>query len=120
MSARPRSQIVRTAGADLARDTQAEKAALSAALKQDELPDLADLVLGRIPGRRSERDITLFLNYMGLGYQFAVTGHRHLATRAGARNRPHARYRLVHQRGAVLSIDRGCRTEAGRERRFRA
>jgi ornithine cyclodeaminase/alanine dehydrogenase-like protein (mu-crystallin family) len=69
------AQIVRTAGAELARDTELEKAALSMALKQDELPDLADLVLNRTAGRRSDRDITLFLNYMGLGYQFAVTGH---------------------------------------------
>lgn len=69
------AQIVRTAGADLVRDTETEKAALSRALKQDELPDLADLVLNRMPGRRSERDVTLFLNYMGLGYQFAATGH---------------------------------------------
>jgi ornithine cyclodeaminase/alanine dehydrogenase-like protein (mu-crystallin family) len=28
-----------------------------------------------VPGRRSDRDITLFLNYAGLGYQFAATGH---------------------------------------------
>jgi ornithine cyclodeaminase/alanine dehydrogenase-like protein (mu-crystallin family) len=69
------AEIVRTAGADLARDTEAEKAALSAALRQDDLPDLADLLLGRAHGRRTEREITLFLNYMGLGYQFAVTGH---------------------------------------------
>jgi ornithine cyclodeaminase/alanine dehydrogenase-like protein (mu-crystallin family) len=69
------AQIVRTAGADLARDTEIEKAALSNALKQDELPDLADLVLKRTPGRRSDSDVTLFLNYMGLGYQFAATGH---------------------------------------------
>ncbi len=69
------AQIARTAGADLARDTEMEKAALSKALKQDELPDLADLVLKRTPGRRSDNDVTLFLNYMGLGYQFAATGH---------------------------------------------
>ncbi len=67
-------EIMRTAGADLARDTQAEKDELSAAIRQDELPDLADLVLGRCSGRRSDRDITLFVNYMGTGYQFAVTG----------------------------------------------
>jgi ornithine cyclodeaminase/alanine dehydrogenase-like protein (mu-crystallin family) len=69
------ARIVRTAGADLARETEVEKAALSKALKQDELPDLADLVLKRHPGRRSDSDVTLFLNYMGLGYQFAATGH---------------------------------------------
>ena len=68
------AQTVRTAGADLAHDTELAKAELSKALKQDELPDLADLVLKRTPGRRSERDVTLFLNYMGLGYQFAATG----------------------------------------------
>jgi ornithine cyclodeaminase/alanine dehydrogenase-like protein (mu-crystallin family) len=69
------SQIVRTAGADLARETEVEKAMLSNALRQDELPDLVDLLLGRTAGRRSQRDVTLFLNYMGLGYQFAATGH---------------------------------------------
>src|SRR5262245_61285719 len=69
------AQILRTAGADLARETEIEKAALSRALQQDNLPDLADLVLKRTPGRRSERDTTLFLNYTGLGYQFAITGH---------------------------------------------
>jgi ornithine cyclodeaminase/alanine dehydrogenase-like protein (mu-crystallin family) len=31
-------------------------------------------VLGRVAGRRLDRDITLFLNYTGLGYQFAATG----------------------------------------------
>jgi ornithine cyclodeaminase/alanine dehydrogenase-like protein (mu-crystallin family) len=69
------AQIVRTAGADLARDTETQKAELGQALRQDTLPDLADLLLGRTPGRRADRDVTLFLNYMGLGYQFAVTGH---------------------------------------------
>jgi ornithine cyclodeaminase/alanine dehydrogenase-like protein (mu-crystallin family) len=69
------SQILRTLGADLARDTEIEKAELSSALRQDELPDLSDLLLQRTPGRTSERDTTLFLNYMGLGYQFAATGH---------------------------------------------
>lgn len=69
------AQIERAAGADLARDTEMEKAALSKALKQDQLPDLADLVLKRTIGRRTRDDVTLFLNYMGLGYQFAATGH---------------------------------------------
>ena len=36
--------------------TEMEKAALSKALKQDELPDLADLVLKRTPGRRTGDD----------------------------------------------------------------
>jgi alanine dehydrogenase len=69
------SDILRTAGADLARETETEKAALSKELRQNELPDLADLLLGRTAGRHSDTDVTLFLNYMGLGYQFAATGH---------------------------------------------
>jgi len=68
-------KIVRTAGADLARDTEQRKAALSDKIAQTPRPELSDLLLGRAPGRRSERDITLFLNYSGLGYQFAATGH---------------------------------------------
>lgn len=72
-NAEPR--IIRTAGADLARDTELQKAALSDEIHQETLPELAELVLGRAPGRRSDRDITMFLNYTGLGYQFAATGH---------------------------------------------
>ena len=68
------SHILRAAGADLARDTETEKVVLSKELRQDELPDLADLLLGRTAGRRSQSEVTLFLNYMGLGYQFAATG----------------------------------------------
>ena len=44
------------------------------AINEEALPTLADIVLGRSPGRRGDRDITLFLNYTGLGYQFAATG----------------------------------------------
>jgi ornithine cyclodeaminase/alanine dehydrogenase-like protein (mu-crystallin family) len=66
---------VRTAGADLAKDTEQRKKAQSAALGQGNRPELSDLLLGRAPGRRSDRDITVFLNYAGLGYQFAATGH---------------------------------------------
>jgi ornithine cyclodeaminase/alanine dehydrogenase-like protein (mu-crystallin family) len=69
------SRIIRTAGADLARETEQQKAALSRAIEQATRPDLSDLLLGRAPGRQTERQITLFLNYTGLGYQFAATGH---------------------------------------------
>ncbi len=69
------SHILRTVGADIARETETEKAALSKELRQNELPDLADLLLGRTAGRRADAEVTLFLNYMGLGYQFAATGH---------------------------------------------
>ena len=100
------AQIVRSAGADLARDTEMEKAALSKALKQDELPDLADLVLKRTPGRRLEKDVTLFLNYMGLGYQFAATGHSSGSARSSAA-------------WAVGSTPTGSPARSRRERRVR-
>ena len=69
------SKVIRTAGAELARDTEQRKAALTAKIDQTARPELSDLLLGRMPGRRTDRDITLFLNYAGLGYQFAATGH---------------------------------------------
>jgi alanine dehydrogenase len=68
------ARIIRSHGADLARDTDLEKAALANAIKEDTTPTLSDIVLGRTGGRRHESDITLFLNYIGLGYQFAATG----------------------------------------------
>ena len=69
------SKIVRTAGADLGSDAERRKNALSRDIGQSARPALSDLVLGRAPGRRDENEITLFLNYSGLGYQFAATGH---------------------------------------------
>jgi ornithine cyclodeaminase/alanine dehydrogenase-like protein (mu-crystallin family) len=68
------AQIIRSHGADLARDTDREKVALAQAIDEDAMPTLADIVLGRAGGRQHDRDITLFLNYTGLGYQFAATG----------------------------------------------
>ena len=68
-------RIVRTAGADLARETEERKAALAGKTELASRPELSDLLLGRTPGRGSDRDVTLFLNYAGLGYQFAATGH---------------------------------------------
>jgi ornithine cyclodeaminase/alanine dehydrogenase-like protein (mu-crystallin family) len=50
------------------------KAALAGKTDLTTRPELSDLLLGRTAGRRSDRDITLFLNYAGLGYQFAATG----------------------------------------------
>jgi ornithine cyclodeaminase/alanine dehydrogenase-like protein (mu-crystallin family) len=69
------ARIVRTVGADLARDTERRKAALADKIGQTARPELSDLLLGQVPGRRSDADVTLFLNYTGLGYQFAATGH---------------------------------------------
>jgi ornithine cyclodeaminase/alanine dehydrogenase-like protein (mu-crystallin family) len=69
------SKILRTAGADLARDMEGRKSALSSMIAQTERPELSGLLLGKTEGRRSPDDITIFLNYAGLGYQFAATGH---------------------------------------------
>ena len=69
------SKTIRSAGAELASDTEEKKVALGNKIGRESLPELTDLLLERKPGRRSERDITLFLNYTGAGYQFAVTGH---------------------------------------------
>lgn len=69
------SYTVRTEGADLARDTDAKKDKQFHELGQATLPTLADLLLKKAPARRSPRDVTVFLNYAGLGYQFAATGY---------------------------------------------
>jgi ornithine cyclodeaminase/alanine dehydrogenase-like protein (mu-crystallin family) len=37
-------------------------------------PNLHDLVLGRAQGRTSPDQVSCFLNYVGLGYQFAAVG----------------------------------------------
>lgn len=37
-------------------------------------PTLPELVTGMAKGRQSEKDVTCFLNYLGLGYQFAAAG----------------------------------------------
>jgi ornithine cyclodeaminase/alanine dehydrogenase-like protein (mu-crystallin family) len=69
------AHMTRIAGADLARDTDAAKENLAKAVGQSAMPMLPELLLGEVPGRRNARDITMFLNYAGLGFQFAVTGH---------------------------------------------
>jgi ornithine cyclodeaminase/alanine dehydrogenase-like protein (mu-crystallin family) len=67
-------QVIRAAGAELARDSDRQKAKLAEAIDEDAMPTLGDIVLGRVAGRASARDVTLFLNYTGMGYQFAATG----------------------------------------------
>jgi alanine dehydrogenase len=69
------SKTIRSAGAELSSDTEEKKAALGDKIGREGLPELTDLLLERQPGRQSDRDITLFLNYTGVGYQFAATGH---------------------------------------------
>ena len=48
--------------------------AVRAAIGEHELPNLHDLVLGRAQGRTAPEQVTCFLNYVGLGYQFAAVG----------------------------------------------
>jgi ornithine cyclodeaminase/alanine dehydrogenase-like protein (mu-crystallin family) len=38
------------------------------------LPTLPELIVGRAQGRQSDKEITCFLNNIGLGYQFAAAG----------------------------------------------
>jgi alanine dehydrogenase len=38
------------------------------------LPTLPDLIVGRVTGRKSDREVTCFINNLGLGYQFAAAG----------------------------------------------
>ena len=47
---------------------------MRAAIGEDKLPSLHDLVLGRATGRTSPEQVSCFLNYVGLGYQFAAVG----------------------------------------------
>jgi ornithine cyclodeaminase/alanine dehydrogenase-like protein (mu-crystallin family) len=69
------SRITRIEGADLARDTEQAKDRMTSSIGQAEMPTLPDLLLERAPGRTSDSEISMFLNYAGLGFQFATTGH---------------------------------------------
>ena len=44
------------------------------AIAEFDVPNLHDLVLGRAKGRTSPEQVSCFLNYVGLGYQFAAVG----------------------------------------------
>ncbi|MEA2905624.1 MAG: alanine dehydrogenase [Alphaproteobacteria bacterium] len=57
-----------------AESTEGLRKAVREALGEFKLPNLHDLVLGRVPGRTAPEQVTCFLNYVGLGYQFAVVG----------------------------------------------
>ncbi len=69
------SRITRIEGAELARDTEKAKDRMTASIGQAEMPTLPESLLKQAPGRTSAKDITMFLNYAGLGFQFAATGH---------------------------------------------
>jgi alanine dehydrogenase len=47
---------------------------VAADLDFSKFPTLPDLITGRAQGRRSEREVTCFINNLGLGYQFAAAG----------------------------------------------
>jgi alanine dehydrogenase len=38
------------------------------------LPTLPELIAGKVEGRKSEQEVTCFMNNLGLGYQFAAAG----------------------------------------------
>jgi len=69
------SRITRVEGADLARDTEQSKDRMTISIGQSEMPTLPELLLKQATGRGSSEEITMFLNYAGLGFQFAATGH---------------------------------------------
>lgn len=45
-----------------------------AGTRWEDFPELAELIAGRVPGRTSAREITCFVNNVGLGLQFAALG----------------------------------------------
>jgi ornithine cyclodeaminase/alanine dehydrogenase-like protein (mu-crystallin family) len=67
---------IHAASRDLAIAETADGHGWSAAGEIDfgKLPTLPDLILGRAPGRTSAREVTCFINNIGLGYQFAAAG----------------------------------------------
>jgi alanine dehydrogenase len=78
-------------GIDHAEKAEDIRRAVRAAIREHELPNLHDLVLGRAKGRTSPEQITAFLNYVGLGYQFAALGalvHRNAMKQGAGRELP--------------------------------
>jgi ornithine cyclodeaminase/alanine dehydrogenase-like protein (mu-crystallin family) len=53
---------------------QGDRAAHSGITDVSKVPELKDLVSGKVNGRRSDSEITCFHNYQGLGLQFAAIG----------------------------------------------
>jgi alanine dehydrogenase len=48
--------------------------AMNVDLDFQKLPTLPELIAGKVEGRRTEQEITCFMNNIGLGYQFAAAG----------------------------------------------
>jgi ornithine cyclodeaminase/alanine dehydrogenase-like protein (mu-crystallin family) len=60
-------------------------------LNFDKLPTLPDLIVGRAEGRKSDAEVTCFMNNIGLGYQFAAAGsivYRKAVETGAGRNLP--------------------------------
>ena len=66
--------LVVAKGANFHEDTK--DAGWNAANKIDfkKYPNLPQLIAGHAPGRQSDKEVTCFLNNLGLGYQFAAVG----------------------------------------------
>jgi alanine dehydrogenase len=78
-------------GIEHAERTESLRRAVRAAIGEGTLPNLHDLILGRAAGRSSPGQVSAFLNYVGLGYQFAVLGalvHRNARARGIGRDLP--------------------------------
>ena len=63
-----------TKGAVIEEQAQGRGWRLAEEIDFDKLPTLPQLVVGRAQGRRSDADVTCFINNIGLGYQFAAAG----------------------------------------------
>jgi ornithine cyclodeaminase/alanine dehydrogenase-like protein (mu-crystallin family) len=85
------AQVAASRGVEYAEKHQDLRRSVRAAIREHELPSLHDLVLGKFQGRTAPDQVTLFLNYIGLGYQFAALGalvHRNARARGIGRELP--------------------------------
>jgi ornithine cyclodeaminase/alanine dehydrogenase-like protein (mu-crystallin family) len=59
---------------DIGGFNQGDRNAHSGIADVDKVPELKDMVSGKVSGRQSRDEITCFHNYQGLGLQFAAIG----------------------------------------------
>ena len=67
-----------------------------------QLATLPELVIGRVDGRKSDAEVTCFINNIGLGYPIRRCGRPGLPQGEGDRARPRRADRLVHRGRASL------------------
>src|SRR4051794_35888679 len=65
---------ITTAGLDVAERNKKKGWALGAGIDFARTPTLAEVIAGQTSMRRTESDVTCFINNLGLGYQFAAAG----------------------------------------------